>query len=203
MDFELIIKQAVSLADSPYALSVLFILAFTESSFFLIPPDVLLIPLAIANPAWALFYGFLTTSASVLGGMFGYWIGFVGGRPFLKKFTKREKIKIIQHYYRKYDVWAVAIAAFTPIPYKLFTISAGVFAINFARFVLASALGRGGRFFAISILIFLFGPAVKYFLENYFELAVLLFSLLLIGGFLVFGKIIPLLIQKAGVKQKG
>lgn len=179
----------VAFAASPYAVIILFVLAFAESSFFPIPPDVLMIPLALADAGNALFFALLTTIGSVIGGVFGYYIGYLGGRPLLAKFAKGEKIEIIKEYYNKYDIWAVGLAALTPIPYKLFTISAGVFGLDIKRFIIASFIGRGLRFFAVGIMIWLFGPTIQWFLEEYLEIAILVFSLLLIGGFVLFGKI--------------
>lgn len=173
-----------SFANSPYGTVALFVIAFAESSFFPIPPDVLLIPLALSNVSYAFVYATITTLGSVLGGLFGYLIGDKGGKTILYKLVSKEKILLVKHYYQKFDVWAVGMAAFTPIPYKVFTISAGVFNLNFRRFLLASFLGRGGRFFIVAALIFILGPAVKFFLDKYFDLAVVLFTVLLIGGFL-------------------
>lgn len=176
-------------ANSPYAILILFILSFAESSFFPIPPDVLMIPLALAAPQLALFYALITTISSVLGGMFGFFLGDRGGRPILNRLFKSEKIKLVKALYNRYDIWAVGVAALTPIPYKIFTISAGVFELDFKRFVLASAVGRGARFFLVAGLIWLFGPKINYFLEHYFEVTVLVFSVALIGGFWAFGQI--------------
>lgn len=178
-----------SFSNSPYALLFLALIAFAESSFFPIPPDILLIPMALANPPLAMLYALVTTVMSVIGGCFGYLIGVKGGKPILKKLFSEEKVDVVRRYYQRYDVWAVGIAAFTPIPYKVFTIAAGVFDLDFKRFTLVSFLGRGGRFFLVAGMIWVFGDAIKYFLENYFEVAVIVFTLLLIGGFWAFGHI--------------
>lgn len=170
---------------SPYAVWFLFIIAFAESSFFPIPPDTLLIPLSLANPPTALFYALVATIASVLGGILGYFIGKFGGRRILDKIAKGEKIELVKHYYNKYDAWAIGVAAFTPIPYKVFTISAGVFDLDFKRFVLMSFIGRGARFFIVGILIWIFGPTIQIFLDNYLELVIVGFTVLLVGGFLL------------------
>ena len=138
-------RWTVSWAATPYAGSALFAIAFAESSFFPIPPDLLLIPLCLANPSLALGYATICLAGSVLGGMFGYLLGLKGGRPLFLKLFSEQKFRVVEHYFQKYDVWAVGIAAFTPIPYKVFTIAAGVFHLNFRRFVLTSIAGRGGR----------------------------------------------------------
>ncbi|NOY15212.1 MAG: DedA family protein [bacterium] len=175
--------------ESDYALIGLFGIAFAESSFFPIPPDTLMIPMALINPVMALWYALITTLGSVLGGMFGYLIGLKGGKPVVKKFISEEKLRKVRQYYHKWDVWAVSVAAFTPIPYKVFTIAAGLFDLDFWRFVIASALGRGGRFFLVGGLIFIFGPAIKTFLDSYFEIVIIGLSVLLIGGFWLFNKL--------------
>jgi membrane protein YqaA with SNARE-associated domain len=169
-------------ADSPYALAALFALAFAESSFFPIPPDVLMIALAITRPPLALFYAAITTAGSVIGGVAGYHLGVKGGRPLLLRLVKHERLHLVEYLYKRYDVWAVGLSAFGPIPYKVFTISAGVFLLDFRRFFLASFLGRAGRFFLVGMLITLFGRSVQAFIENYLEAALLIFFVLLVGG---------------------
>lgn len=144
-----------SLATGEYAMASLFILSFAESSFFPLPPDILLIAMCFVDKKQALLYALVCTAGSVLGGMFGFGIGKVGGRPVLDRLFKQEKIKYVENQYQEYDIWAVAVAGFTPIPYKVFTISAGVFKLNFVRFILASLFSRGARFFIIGGLFYL------------------------------------------------
>jgi membrane protein YqaA with SNARE-associated domain len=178
-----LIEWTTSWATTPYGGVALFAIAFAESSFFPVPPDVLLIPLALAKTSWALLFAAVATLGSLAGGILGYFIGDKGGRPLLKRFFKPEKVALVQDYYRRYDVWAVGIAGFTPIPYKLFSISAGAFGLDLKRFVLASIVGRGGRFFLVGSAILVFGESVKAFLDEYFDFAVIAFALLFIGGF--------------------
>jgi len=175
--------------NSNYPVIGLAITAFAESSFFPVPPDLIYIPLSILNPKNAFFYAFLTTFFSVFGGIFGYFIGKIGGRPLVKKFISDEKLYHVKLFYNKYDVWAILIAGFTPIPYKIFTIAAGIFDLDLKKFIIASILGRGGRFFLVCALIYFFGESIKYFLERYFELFTIIFILLLFGGFWVAKKI--------------
>ena len=182
-------KFVESIIYSPNAIFLLFALAFAEASFFPIPPDTVLIPLALLNPSKAILLGVLTTIASVLGGAFGYFLGYKGGRPLVKRFVSDEKLYKVKLLYNKYDVWAVMIAGLTPIPYKVFTIAAGLFELNFKRFMLASFIGRGGRFITLGVLIHFFGPQVKPFLEKNFELVTIGFVVLLIGGFLIVKKV--------------
>lgn len=142
--------------------------SFIESFFLLPPPDILLITMDLANPSKALYYAFICTIASALGGGVGYAIGYWGGRPaFNWMFRKKgkEQFEAVEKLYEKYGVTAVLLAAFTPIPYKVFTIASGILSMNFWKFMLASVIGRGGRFFLVSIVLMLFGEAIKQYIE--------------------------------------
>src|SRR3990167_5298438 len=184
-----LIQWTIHWAQTDYGTYALFLIAFVESSFFPIPPDVLLIALSIISPQIAMFYATVCTVGSVTGGAFGYLIGLKGGRPILERFFSHEKIQLVHNYFEKYEAWAIGVAAFTPIPYKVFTIAAGVFYINFKKFVLVSILGRGGRFFIVAGLIQLFGAEIIHLIENYFELFTIIFVALLIGGFMLLKKL--------------
>ena len=179
----------LSWADSPYGTLALFIVAFSESSFFIVPPDVLLIALAVSKPGRAFYYALVTTVGSVLGGMFGYLIGVTVmqsiGVPILEFYGVMGKFEYVSLLYRQYDAWAVGIAGFTPIPYKLFTIAAGATKINLLVFFLASLVSRGARFFIVGGMIFFFGKRIKTFIDKYFNLVTIVFTILLIGGFVV------------------
>ncbi len=181
--FHDMVAWVLSWAHTPYATAALGVLAFAESSFFPIPPDVLLISLCLIHPAGSFGYALVCTFSSVLGGIFGYAIGKYGGRPLLERFVSKRKIQAVERYYQRYDVWAVGIAGFTPIPYKIFTVSAGAFLLDFIRFTLASLLGRGGRFFLVAALFYFFGEPIGDFVKKYINLLTLLFVLLLGGGF--------------------
>ncbi len=185
---------------STFAVPALALMAFAESSFFPIPPDTVLIPLALLNPKAAFYYATVTTVASVLGGLFGYFIGNKGGKPLVRRFISETKLERVRELYQKYDVWAVTMGAFTPLPYKVFTIAAGMMDLNVRRFVLASFIGRGGRFYAVATAIYFFGPAAKTFLSEYFELTVVVFSVLLIGGVVVANKVLSKKEQKQPAK---
>ncbi|MFZ5585518.1 MAG: YqaA family protein [Thermodesulfobacteriota bacterium] len=178
-----LVAWTTDFAQTPYGAWALFAIAFAESSFFPIPPDLLLMALAAVDPERSLWYATVTTVGSVLGGMFGYFVGIKGGRPFLLRLFKHDKVRVVEDYYHRYDVWAVGIAGLTPIPYKVFTIAAGVFAINFPRFVAASLASRGLRFFAEGFLFWLFGPEIQAFVKSYFEVITISFAVLLVGGF--------------------
>lgn len=167
----------------------LFLLAFAESSFFPIPPDVLLIALSLSLNKKAFKYASVCTAGSVLGGVFGYIIGvlFIDaiGMHILRFYGYAEKYAYIQNLYMRYDAWVVAIAGFTPIPYKVFTIAGGAFKIDPVVFVIASVLGRGARFFLVAWLIYHFGPPIKTFIDRYFNILTYVFMVLLLGGFFV------------------
>ncbi|MHC4463263.1 MAG: YqaA family protein [Planctomycetota bacterium] len=176
-------------ADTPYGTPALFILAFSESSFFPVPPDVLLITLALAIPKKSFKYAAICTIGSVLGGMLGYFIGLkfieTVGMKVMTFYGLIEKYEYIQALYIRYDAWVVGIAGFTPVPYKVFTIAAGAFKIDFPVFILASIAGRAGRFFLVAALIYRFGPSIKDFIDKYFNLLTIIFFVLLVLGFIL------------------
>lgn len=172
-----------SLALMPHPGWWLFLLAFAESSFFPIPPDVLLITLGVAAPERAIWYALVCTVGSVLGGMFGYGIGLYGGRPLLYRLFRESKIHAVERLYDRYNAWATGIAGLTPIPYKIFTISGGAFKINFRVFVLASIASRGLRFMAEGVLLFFFGAPIRDFIYTWFNWLSVAFVVLLVGGF--------------------
>lgn len=164
----------------------LFVVAFAESSFFPIPPDVLLIPLVLASPKLALWYALVSSCASVLGGVFGYFIGMRAGRKILLRLTSREKIARVEQLFRRWGGWAVGVAAFTPIPYKVFTIAGGLFRVDGKAFILASALGRGGRFFLEAVLVQRYGrPALAFMSRNFELLTVGIVAAVILGYWLV------------------
>jgi len=175
-------------AATPYAMPALFIIAFVESSFFPIAPDVLLIAMVVAVPVGWLKFALVCSIGSVMGGMFGYLIGFqfmdLIGNRIVEFYHFQEKWDKIGLLYEKYNAWAVAIAGFTPLPYKVFTLSAGAFKINFPIFVLASAASRSARFFLVAALLYKFGPPFKALIEKYFNLFTIIFFILLVLGFI-------------------
>jgi membrane protein YqaA with SNARE-associated domain len=184
-------------AETPYAMPALFVLSFAESSFFPIPPDVLLIALCIGNVQKGYRFAAWCSIASVLGGIGGYAIGaflwnldFVNGF-FLNYVFSQETFDQVGELYKEWDFWIVFVAAFTPIPYKVITITAGVFGTNFAMFVLASAIGRSARFFLVAWLFRRFGPPIKDFIERRFGMVTIVGTALLIGGFLAFKLLLP------------
>ena len=178
-------------AETPYGTPALFLLALAESSVFPVPPDVLLIALSISLPHRAWYYATICSLGSVIGGVIGYLLGW-GFWTLLADFFftyvpgfTPQLFARVQALYAEHDFWVVFAAGFTPIPYKVITIAAGVFLINFPVFVLASVIGRSARFFLVAGLIRRYGPGIRSFVDRYFNLLSLFFLLLLIGGFLV------------------
>lgn len=179
----------LSWAHRPHGAWALFFLAFAESSFFPIPPDVLLIALAISIPARAFRFALIASLGSVIGGAAGYAIGLyfmeLIGYNIIELYGIADKYEYVQAMYRTYDAWAVGVAGFTPIPYKAFTITAGAFEINFWVFLAASFVSRSARFFIIGLLIYKFGSPIRDFIEKYFNILTIIFIALLVGGFVL------------------
>lgn len=174
-------------AKSPHAQGILFIIAFAESSFFPLPPDILLIAMVLAaREKWLRYFG-ICLIGSVLGGILGYWLGWgvweIVHPWFFRHVFSEATFEKVRQLYATYDFWIVFTAAFTPIPYKVFTITAGVTAINVPSFILASIIGRGGRFILVAYLLHRYGERIHHFINKYFNLLTILFTLLLLGGF--------------------
>jgi len=170
-------------ASTPYGHWALFVLAFAESSFFPIPPDVLLIALCLGRPELSFFFAAICSVGSVLGGMLGYGIGFYGGRPLVKRLFNRKKIQAVENLYDRYNAWATGIAGLTPIPYKVFTIAGGAFSINFKTFILASIVSRSLRFFFVAALLYFFGEPIKAWIDEYLNILSIVFVVLLVAGY--------------------
>ena len=179
----------LSFAGSPYGSGALFVIALAESSFFPIPPDVLLIALAVGAPSRSLVFALYATAGSVIGALAGYWIGLqffeLLGRPIVEFYGLQSQFDYVGQLYREWDAAAVFIGGFTFIPFKAFTIAAGVFQLDLTTFFGASAISRGARFFLVAALIYKFGPGIQRFIERYLNLLAILFVVLLFGGFLI------------------
>ncbi len=185
-------------AETPYGIWALAGLAFAESSFFPIPPDALLIALVLGSRVKAFKFASVATVSSVIGALVGYAIGyfiwwnspgeFSGVANFffanIPGFSV-ELFRNVQQLYEEWDFWIIFTAGFTPIPYKVFTISSGAFQINLIMFVVASIISRGARFFLVAFLIWKFGEQIQNFIDKYFNWLAILFTILLIGGFVV------------------
>ncbi len=173
-------------AGTPYALPALGVISFVESSFFPIPPDVLLIAMVVAVPTRWFRFALVCSVTSVLGGMFGYFLGYqfmdLIGQRIVEFYHFQDKFDKIGGWYERYNAWAVAAAGFTPLPYKVFTLAAGAFKIDFWIFVCASAASRWARFFIVAALLYKFGPPIKALIEKYFNLFTFVFFFLLIFG---------------------
>lgn len=167
------------------------ILSFTESSFFLIPPDVLLIPILAAGSGRLLYYVALTTGASVLGAVFGYILaaGFfdVMGQPIIALYQLESEFAYVESLYAASTFWVVFTAAFTPIPFKVFVLAGGFFGVPFLPFLAASVLGRGLRFLLVGFLAHRFGPgAAELFLVRFKWVTILVGILVAVGAFVYF-----------------
>ena len=185
-------------AETKYGVPALFLLALAESSFFPIPPDVLLITLALGARSKAIRFALVCSVASIVGGIAGYGIGYFawwsGSEAYsvvalfffnhIPGFTEQVFLNI-QEKYEIYNFLIVFTAGFTPIPFKIITISAGAFSVNFPMFLLASTVSRSARFFLVALLIRQFGEPITAFIDKYFNVLSIIFTLLLIGGFLV------------------
>ncbi len=178
-------------AERPSGTWALAGFSFAESSFFPIPPDPLLMALSLGAPKKAFRFATVCAVASVLGGIAGYGIGWGIWEAVNQIFftyvpgVTPEAFAQIQGVYARYDFWAIFAAGFTPIPFKVFTLSAGVFQISFPIFVFASAISRSARFFLVAGLIYVYGPSIQGFIDRYFDKLAWLFFVLLVGGFLV------------------
>lgn len=178
-------------ALTPYSGWALFLLSFAESSFFPVPPDVLLAPLTLGNRKKWWKFALLCSLASVVGGVLGYLIGvflwdLIGAWVFAHlgwAGINEPNFAKFQNWYDRFDFWIVFTCGFTPLPYKVCTISAGVARISFMGFVIASTISRSARFFLVAGLFWRFGPAIKPFIDKYFNWLCLAFMVLLIGGF--------------------
>jgi membrane protein YqaA with SNARE-associated domain len=176
-------------ADHPRAEHALFVLAFVESSVFPIPPDVLLIALAIGRPKRAFRFALICSAGSILGAFVGYALGYglmeTVGWPIIRFYGAEDAYFTVRNYFSDYGGIAVAIAGFTFIPYKVFTIASGAAGLNLIVFGVASFVSRTARFCIVAGVIYLFGPSVKRVLDRYAEWLALLFVVLLIGGFIL------------------
>jgi len=176
-------------ADTKYGVPALAIVSFAESSFFPVPPDPLLMALSLGKPKRAFWYALVCSVMSVLGGIFGYFIGWalwgLMSSFFLTYVFSPEAFDFVRVQYEQNAFLAILGAAITPIPYKVFTVTAGVFHINLLYLILASAIGRSARFFLEAGLVYFFGEQIRNFIDKYFNLLVTLFFILVLAGFFI------------------
>lgn len=170
--FSILYQRAMLWARLPNAPWYLGALSFTESSFFPIPPDVMLAPMSLANPSKAWRFAFITTATSVLGGLFGYFIGatlFDAIEPTLKTSSYWPHYQTAVQWFNQWGFWAIFVAGFSPIPYKVFTIAAGTLSMALLPFTLASVIGRGARFYLVAGLMKWGGPRMETALHKYVD----------------------------------
>lgn len=181
--------RTLALAAGPHAIWALLAIAFAESSFFPLPPDVLLIPMMLARPRDAWRLAALCTLASVVGGALGYAIGYflfeTVGRPILEFYHAMGRYEALKAGFDRWGVWIIIIKGMTPIPYKLVTIASGVVHFDFVAFIGASIVSRSLRFFLLALILWRFGPAARDFIERRLTLVTTLFAVGLVGGFVV------------------
>lgn len=177
----------IRLADHPRALWALGAVSFVESSFFPIPPDVLMIPMIIARPSRAWLIATVALVTSVLGGLFGYFIGAVlwdaVGQPILEFYGKTDAAAVFSERFNHYGAWAVLIAGITPFPFKVITIVSGWTGLSLPVFIISAIVARGFRFFIVAGLLWKFGAPIRDFIERRLGLMFTVFMVLLIGGF--------------------
>lgn len=185
-------------AETPYGTSALALLSFAEASFFPIPPDPLLIALVLGNRSRAFRFALVCSIASVLGAILGYMIGSFAWWSSPNEFSSlamfffenvpgftQERFMLIKGLYDDWNFWVIFTAGFTPLPYKVFTVSGGAFGINFFMFLVASLVSRSARFFLVTVLLWKFGDQIRDFIDRYFNFLAALFVILLILGFLL------------------
>lgn len=181
--YDLMLKWSAS----PNAMFWLFLVAFAESSFFPIPPDIMLIPMILATPTKAWKIAGVATLASLSGGYFGYAIGVFAfdmiAEPILNFYHALDKFHTFENYYHQYGAWIVFGAGITPFPYKIITIASGVVHLDLIVFTIASILARGMRFFVVAWLLKKYGEPMKYFIDKHLGKLSVLFLILLIAGF--------------------
>jgi membrane protein YqaA with SNARE-associated domain len=181
--------RILEIAAGPHALAALLVVSFAESSFFPIPPDILLIPMILARPHQAFRLAALCTIASVAGGLVGYAIGYflfdAIGRPVLEFYSAMGSYEALKAGFAEWGVWIIIIKGMTPIPYKLITIASGVAQFDLIAFILASIVSRSLRFFLVAALLWYFGDIARQFIERRLTLVTTVFAVALVGGFVV------------------
>ncbi len=179
--------KTMALAGHPRAERWLALVSFAEASFFPIPPDVMMLPMILAERRRAWRIALITSLASLAGAFLGYAIGYFFyesiGEPILQAYGLLHKFEEFQQLYNEWGFWIVLAAGFTPIPFKVMTIASGVTGMALLPFALAALVGRSARFFLVAGLLYLFGPPIRTFVERYLGLLTLAFCILLVGGF--------------------
>src|SRR5712664_2443281 len=179
----------IDAADKPYALWILAAVSFAESSFFPVPPDIMLLPMSLAQPKRAWWFAAVCTIASVAGGVLGYAIGAVLydslGHWLITLYGLTDKVETFRALYAEWGAWIILVKGLTPIPYKLVTIASGFAGYNFAMFVILSAITRGARFTIVAGLVYWFGEPIRAFVEKRLELTMFIVLGTIVAGFLL------------------
>jgi membrane protein YqaA with SNARE-associated domain len=179
----------IAAAEKPYALWLLAAVAFAESSFFPVPPDVMLIPMSLARPQRAWLYALVCTIASVIGGLLGYAIGSLlydsVGQWLIQLYGYGDKVDAFRASYAQYGAWIILLKGLTPIPYKIVTITSGFANYNIGLFVLFSIIARGGRFFFVAILLNRYGETIRHYIEKHLTLFVVAAAAVVVAGFVI------------------
>lgn len=187
--FKSLYDWTINLANKPYAPKALGAISFAESSFFPIPPDVMLLPMCLAKPNRALYYAAICTITSVLGGILGYAIGFFlfeqAGAWVIKFYGLGTQVETFRTQFQEYGHWVILLKGLTPIPYKLVTITSGLAGYDFFWFVVLSLITRGARFFILAGVLHKWGVPIKAFVEKNLTLLAILAIGALVGGFVV------------------
>jgi len=184
----------IAAADKPYALWILTAVSFAESSFFPVPPDIMLIPMSLAKPPRAWLYAAVCTAASVAGGVLGYGIGAVLydsiGQWLIGLYGYGDKVEAFRSSYAQYGAWIILLKGLTPIPYKIVTITSGFAGYNLWLFILFSIIARGGRFFVAAVLMNRFGDVIRAEIEKRLGFWVAVATALLVSGFVIVARVI-------------
>ena len=179
----------IAAADKPHALWTMGLISFAESSFFPIPPDVMLIPMSLANPRKAWFYALVCTVTSVAGGVVGYLIGALlyesVGLWLISLYGYADKVDAFRAAYAEYGAWIILLKGLTPIPYKVVTITSGFAEYNMWLFILFSVIARGGRFFIVAVLLTFYGDTIRASIEKRLGFWVTVATVLFIAGFVM------------------
>ena len=193
----------VAFADSDWAIGILALVSFSEAIFFPIPPDPLLMGIALVQRPLALWLAILVTVSSVAGALVGHWLGRRLGRPILDRLFSERLIIAAESWLGRYGVWATVLAAFTPIPYKVFAVTAGVLDLDRRSFALASLVGRGARFLAIGVLVMLFGEEIEGFVTGNFEMLTIAGGVAVVALLVAWRLIHRMRSRREGVGGKG
>ena len=166
---DVVAEKFIEFSHTPWSGIFLFVHSFMESSFLPGAHDIFLVAVSVARPSMCFVFALFSTAGSVCGGSFAYGLGLFGGRPLFDRFIPERFTGKVEEYFNKYGMWAVAIAGFTPLPYKIFAIASGIFKINFGMFVIVSLITRAMRFFLLSSILYLIGPQIKEYIVGSFN----------------------------------